>query len=225
MAKLPIDALTEMLHLDDEEVVLVAGGEAVDPELSAHAEACGDCAERVIRARDLLQIEPFRRADPGRVRRLMDRLAAVGAIAPARSRSAYVRVSIVGGDLHVRETDTEVRIQKAVATRATDPVGTTPGVTFYRQIGGVDVELHLVHIPGGTFHLVVGVGGGGELAEWRVVLHRRHRELAAHPAPHGAATFKSLRPDNYRLEIQDRGVALGFVEVDVEAQQSPEETR
>jgi hypothetical protein len=85
----------------------------------------------------------------------------------------------------------------------------------------VAIELHLVRIPGGTFHLVVGIDGVRD-ACMRVVLHKGHRELAAAPAPHGAVTFKSLKPARYRLEIQESGVARGFLDVDVETQVAEE---
>ncbi len=242
MAKPPFDhdPLERLLHLDDEEIVLCVGARPGAEDLQAHAEACPACALRVERARGLLQIEPFqRRADPRRIARLMDRLTAVGAVPAASGRAAFVRVAFHQGALRVLSTDTEVRIGRAVATRSVDPLGASPGATFFRQIGGAEVELHLVHIPGGVlhthggavdtpggaFHLVVGVNGKDSSAQWRVALHRQHRELAAQPAPHGTATFKSLRPAAYRLEIQDRGVTVGFVEIDVEAHDEPEVSR
>jgi len=225
MKKLPLEALESLLHLDEEELV-IAAGEGVDaPLVVAHLDACEVCRGRVRDARDILQVEPFeRRSSPENLRHLMDRLTAVGAIAPNPARSAFVRVAIVGEALHVLETDTQIRIGAAVATRSTDPVGASPGVTFFRRLAGVEIELHLVRVPGGTFHLVVGIDGEGG-AQWRVVLHRGHRELAVSPAPHGAVTFKSLKPARYRLEIQDRGVAQGFLDVDVEAQSGLEGER
>lgn len=221
MARTPKDDrwLDDLFHLDDEEVVLMVQGELHDEVLCEHLSACDDCRARVEEARALMPLEPFRRrGEPARVARLMNRLTAIGAVAPERARSARIRVSLAArGGLRVLETDTEIHIRRAVAMRGVDPVGEPPGVTFFRQIGPLEIEVHLVRVPGGHFHLVVGVSGAEQEGRVRVLLHRRHRELAAQPLDRGAVTFKSLRPAAYRLEIQDRGVSVGFVDVDVEA--------
>ncbi len=219
-----IDAL---LHLDEEDVVLLAHDDPnCDPLLVEHVAHCSVCAERVEAARALLQIEPFRRrADPSRVSRLMDRLTAVGAIEPEQERSALIRVAFRHGALHVLETDTEVRIARKVATRSVDPSGHAGGVTFFRQLGSLEVEVHLVRIPNGTFHLVVGLGGAADDGRFRAVLHRRHRELSTQHIDRGAATFKSLRPATYRLELRNNHASMGFIEVDVEANPAPEVPR
>lgn len=213
-----------LFHLDDEEVVLMAQGELNDRVLCEHLGACAACKARVDEALALMPLEPFRRhGEPSRVTRLMNRLTAIGAVSPELSRSARIRVALASrGGLRVLETDTEIRIRRSVAMRGADPVGEPPGVTFFRQIGPLEIEVHLVRVPGGTFHLVVGVACADQERRVRVLLHRRHRELAAQPLDRGAVTFKSLRPAAYRLEIQDRGVSVGFVDVDVEASDGAE---
>ncbi len=211
----------ELLHLDDEDIVLLASGELTAPEVSEHARHCDSCAQRVSDAQSILTVEPLvRRSSSRRVARLMNRLAAAGAIAPEPARHARIRVAVQGNTVVVLQTDTEVRIGPRLAVRGDGGVD-LPGVTFFRELGGYDVEVHLVRVPGGSFHLVVGLVGGAE-GRQRVILHRGTRELAAEPARHGTATFKGLRPGEYRLEIQEEGVTVGFVTVEVEARATEE---
>lgn len=211
----------DLLHLDEEEVVLIAAGEPVDPALEAHGSGCAACAERIVEARAILTVEPIaRRSSSQRVARLMNRLAAAGAITPEPAQHARIRVAVEGNTVVVLQTDTEVRIGPRLAVRGDGGVE-HPGVTFFRELGGLEVEVHLVRVPGGSFHLVVGLVGGSTDRK-RVVLHRGRRELAAEPARHGTATFKGLRAGEYRLEIQEDGAAVGFVTVEVEAR-GPEE--
>lgn len=229
MARTPfdaLDALEAMLHLDDEEVALLATAAQGCDEQARHAEECPRCARRVERARSLLQVEPFRRrAEPSRVSSLLDRLAAVGAVAPAPEQRALIRVAFADEALHVLQTDTEVRITPQVAVRGVDPVGAPRGVTFFRQLGAIPLEVHLVRVPGDTFHLVVGLGDEAPEGRFQIVLRRGHRELAVRPVVGAVATFKSLRPAAYRLELQDAGAPVGFVDVDVEASRPAEEGR
>jgi hypothetical protein len=216
------DRIAELLHLDDEDVVLLAGGEATEPELVAHLLACHACTDRVAEARSILTVEPLaRRSSSRRVARLMNRLAAAGAIAPEPARHARIHVAVQGNTVVIVQTDTEVRIGPRMAVRGDGGVD-LPGVTFFRELGGHEVEVHLVRVPGGNFHLVVGLVGGNE-GRQRVILHRGTRELAAEPARHGTATFKGLRPGEYRLEIQEEGLTIGFVTVEVEARASEED--
>lgn len=205
----------ELLHLDDEDVVLLAGGEPIDRDLAAHGATCAACALRVADARAILTVEPIaRRSSSRRVARLMNRLAAAGAIAPEPARHAHVHVAVQGNTVVVLHTDTEVRIRPQLAVRGEGSMD-LPGVTFFRELGRHEVEVHLVRVPGGAFHLVVGIVGGE--GRQRVLLHRGERELAAEPARHGTATFKGLRAGEYRLEIQEDGLTIGFVTVEVEA--------
>jgi hypothetical protein len=214
-AALAASRWAELVHLDEEDVVLIASGSSVDNEIQAHALGCDLCAGRVEDARAILTVEPLeRRSSSRRVARVLNRLVAAGAVAPDPRRSARIRVALRGQTVMVLETDTQVRIEPRVAVRGEGGLD-VPGVTFFRELGGCEVEVHIVHVPGGAFHLVVGLVGGG--AEQRVVLHRGRRELAAEPVRYGAATFKDLKPGEYRVEIQESGVTVGFVTVDVES--------
>lgn len=212
----------ELLHLDDEDVALLAEGAPLDAALREHARVCADCAERVQVARAILCIEPLHgQADPGRVASLLARLEGAGALAPAPSERAapqaagFIAVVLDDQRLRVVRTNTEVRIpERAVATRSSSP-NDTPGVAFFRAFEDLQVEVHLVRVPDGRFHLVVGLVSPDADAQWRIGLHRGRRQLQVELAPHNTATFKSLRPASYRLEIHDRGACRGVVEVHV----------
>jgi hypothetical protein len=211
-------ALLDLLHLEEEEIALLATGDTGDTWMLAHAATCPRCAERLEAARDVMSLEPFsRRAEPGRLRSLMQRLTEAGALPPATPPRAFVRLAFEGSAVCVLETDTQVRIAAAVATRQAQGGAAPSGVTFFRNLGELEVELHLVRVPGDSFHLVVSVQGG-DPEELRVALRRGRRELATMPVPSGAATFKNLRPGApYAVDVQRRATLLGSIDLEVQA--------
>lgn len=215
----------ELLHLDDEDVALLAEGAPLDAALREHARACASCAERVHVARSILCIEPLHgQADAGRVASLLARLEETGALAPAPTKhdapsAGFIAVVLDDQSLRVVKTNTEIRIlERAVATRSSSP-NAMPGVAFFREFEDLQVEVHLVRVADGRFHLVVGLVSPDTDAQWRIGLHRGRRQLQVELAPHNTATFKSLRPASYRLAIHDRGVCRGVVEVHVHTDQ------
>ena len=213
----------ELLHLDEEDIALAAEGER-DADVEEHLEVCEACRAQVAQARDLFRVEPLRTArDAAREDALLQRLVRAGALPDAPPEAGVLRVILEDGSVRVLETNTEVRIQRQVATRGAVDGESTPGVAFFRQLGDVEVEVHLVKLPTGRFHLVVGAVSAVPERSFRVVLHRGSRQLALEPAPLGTVTFKNLRPGQYWIEVQDRSVALGRIELDVEAR-SPEVT-
>lgn len=217
-------ALLDILHLDEEEIALLATGASHDAFLLEHAQRCDLCAERLEAARDVMALEPFsRRAQPGRLQALMERLTEAGAVPPPPAQRAFVRLAFEGSAVCVLETDTQVRISSAVATRQSQGSAAPSGVTFFRKLGELEVELHLVRVPGDSFHLVVSVLDEAP-EDLRVALRRGRRELATLPVPSGAATFKNLRPGApYAVDIQRRALLLGSI--DLEVQPSGEVTR
>ncbi|MEL6181307.1 MAG: hypothetical protein AAFS10_20285 [Myxococcota bacterium] len=209
----------DLLHLDEEDIALAAEGEQ-DPAVSEHLATCAICRERVAQARDLFRVEPLRVArDSDREDALLQRLTAVGAIPEAAPEVGLLRVILEDGSVRVLQTNTEIRIQRRVATRSvtegeSEP---NPGVAFFRRLGDVEIEVHLIKLPTGRFHLVVGAVSEDPTRALRVALHRGPRQLALEPAQLGTVTFKNLRPDRYWLAIHDRNAQLGRIELDVEA--------
>lgn len=212
------DTLSALLHLEDEEIALLAAGESPGAALQAHAARCADCQERISAARDALGLEPFqRRADEGRLQALLARLTEVGAIPPAAPERAFIHLCLDGAAVRVLETDTQIHIGAAVHTRRADGEG-SQAVTFFRRLGGVEVELHLVRAPEQGFHLVVSVAGATD--DLRIVLRRGRRELAMVPIPSGVATLKNLRPGaSYVVDVQRRGLLLGSIDLEVASPQ------
>jgi len=205
----------DLLHLDEEDIALRALGHAL-PQADAHLAECAVCRARVEVAVGLMRVQPLQhQADPARSRALMDRLASVGALR-AGEREAYIRVALEHNAFCVMNTNTEVRIQRAMATRRLEAESDSAGVAFFRRLGAVEIEVHLLHRVGGTFHLVVGLGGQTPNPGWRVALFRGDRELACEPAPQATATFKSLRPADYRIEVLDGPRTVGTVQISVE---------
>ena len=215
--------LTELMHLDEEDIALAAEG-TVTANILEHLESCEECQERVSMAKALFCVEPLRSArSRKREEELLELLTDSGALPPASSKLGLLRVVLEDGSVRVLETNAEVRIQRrAVATRRLDAEGESSSVAFFRRFGDVEMEIHLVRVPTGRFHLVVGLMGGGESSHLRVGLHCRGRQLGLEPARLGAVTFKNLRPGSYRVEVQERGVSLGQMEVDVEGRYSSE---
>lgn len=213
--------LLELIHLDEEELALLAGGRAAEPEAAAHLDACACCAERLELAQTVLRVQPLHaQADPRRRDALLRRLAQEGAFAPGPGEGAWLRLALDADAIRVLQTNTEVRISRAVATRGAElhaPPEAPGAVAFFRRMGSVSVEVQLVRAAQGRFHLMVGLSEGEPAAGWRVALHRGPRELASEPAPGGSATFKNLRPDAYRLVVLDGIVPVGMVDVDVES--------
>lgn len=222
--KLPLDADTvlrlshDLIHLDEEEVALTASGLA-EPMWAAHVQTCARCRAQVELAASLLCVRPMeQRADPGRARALMDRLVSVGAVRGGE-REAHIRVALTHDTFCVVNTNTEVRIQRAMATRRLEAEHEPAGVAFFRRLGSVEVEVHLLRMAREAFHLVVTLGGILPSPDWRVALFRGERELASEPATQGTVTFKSLRPADYRIEVLDGARALGTVQISVERRQ------
>lgn len=211
------DALHSLLHLDEEEIALLASGERLSPEVMEHAAECSWCAEQVEMASAMFRVEPLQRApDPRRVGRLMDRLESLGAVGPAEPQRGRLRVAFEGSAVVVLDTDIQMRIPAAMATRRSEVEEEPPSVTFFRKLGGVELELHLIRVPRGNFHLVVGVCGEGGVDGVRVILHRGRRELGSEPVHRGTATFKNLRTGSYCVEIQNHGAKIGMVDLEVE---------
>ncbi len=212
------DHLLELLHLDEEELVLLASGALEDAEASSHAASCGRCRERLEAATAALRVQPLHtQADPRRREALLRRLEAEGALSAPGGAQAWIELALDEAAIRVLRTNAEVRIQRAVATRSGEAAEAgSEGVAFFRRLGGVGVEVHLLRAAPGRFHLIVGMVEGEATAGWRVSLHRGARELASEPAPGGSATFKNLRPDAYRLVILDGSIPMGMVDVDVE---------
>jgi hypothetical protein len=215
----PVEAERGPGHLEDEDIVLLAVSGPTDESARAHAAACSRCAERVRVAATVLNIEPMsRRADAARVVTLLDRLTAVGALALEQGRGATIRVALREGQISVLHTDAEVRIRQAVATRSANIEANLPEVAFFRQLGDLDVEVHLVRTERGRFHLVLGTSSiPQDGTELRFALHRGDRQLSVEPAPHGTASFKALRAGRYRLELRTKLAAIGVIEIEVEA--------
>lgn len=206
-------------HLSEEDIVQSVSRQPVTDGVRRHAAECELCAERLAAAVSVLGIEPIdRAAAAGRVAAILDRLTAVGAISAGPARGATIRVALTEGGLTVLDTDTEVRITRAVATRSTASIADLPGVAFFRRLGPIKVEIHLARTEGERFHLIVGLASDdGVVDDARLVLHRGPRRLETQPAPSGAASFKNLRIGQYRLEVSRETHTVGFVSIEVEA--------
>ncbi len=214
------DSLHDLIHLEEEELIMAVHGEALPDALQHHLDHCQLCQRRLEDARDALAVEPLHRdVDPFRRDRLMDVLTQAGVVEPASARQGRVHLVFEGSAVRILETDAQVHIGPSMATRhAGDGREPMPaGVTFFRQLGRVGVELHLVRVAHGNFHLVVGVADAEQQEGLRIVLRRGSRELAAEPVPTGTTTFKDLSPSRgpYALELQRHGLRIGTIDLDV----------
>lgn len=95
------------------------------------------------------------------------------------------------------------------------------GVLVEESLGGLGVSAHLSYIPSAGFAILLDVrplrARRGRDEGLRVTLHRGRRELRSDRVRDGRVHFPGLRPGRYRLGLSRGAVALGAIDLDLEA--------
>ncbi len=215
---------SDSVHLDEDEIVRLGSqpeDSAAWSSASSHLNTCRLCRAKVRVAQRLLRsdgISPIA-ASSDRASRLLPIIQSA-----VSAESAPARLEVVLGtnsSLRVRGHDIEMRYTREArrAVRRTGDAQTGQPVSFRRSFGPVDVRLELSREAGSSppaFTLTVFVNpSDNERLSAELVLG--DRTIASYPLKGGQTRFSDLQLGAYGLQINDRQVCVGKIQLGVSA--------
>lgn len=209
-------------HLDEDEIIQLSSrpeSGARSSGASEHLDSCGLCRAKVHVAQRLLRsdgISPIS-VSSARADRL---LPLIQSAVSAESEPARLEVVLgKNASLRVRGHDIEMRYSREnrQAVRRGADVQTVQPISFRRSFGPVDVRLELSREPGSSppaFTLTVFVTPSAD-ERLSAELLLGDRTIASYPLRGGQTRFSDLQLGAYGLQINDRQVCVGKVQLGV----------